>query len=330
MNPCCIIVRNEEAIKAVLLGYAEKRTEAIQRGLGFKKLFGINVKCLHVVAGGCYIDLTHQEVKSLYSDLLAQLRGTVDVIQIDSFPSNYALLKLYKQHFFRHAVVRQNTQCRSNVSVDYDTFYKNRSKNTRHNLRKREKQLTRHFDANEIDVKVYRTIDYLETALTDIEQVAVDTYQRAMSVGFQKDEETQTIYQKMLKQKSLYAFVLYVKGVPCSFHTGMVFNRIFHGLTKGYSQDYADYNVGHYLFIKMIRYLCDADDIDYYDFGIGDSYYKNQVSDIKLPVFQAKLFLPGIRGFMASNISRADRAFKNGIRQIKKYIGKKGQRHTGT
>ncbi len=317
-----MLVFQNDRIKTVLLGYVERKTEAIQRGLGYKKFFSIPVKCLHIVAGGCYVGLNTHELKAVYEYLLSTLKTDFDVIQLDSFSSTYAMRKLYRKNVFKNTLINRNTQCQIDVSDSYEAFYNRRSKNTRKKLRRRERDIFDRYDEKDVSVRFYTKPGDLDTALNDIEDVSVKTYQRKMSVGFKKDTETRRIFHKMASRNHLLLSVLYIEGVPRAFETGIIQQNTHFALTTGYDPQFADLSIGHFLFIKIIQHLFTLDHISIYNFGIGESFYKNQLSDGKLTIFQAKIFARSAKGILSFYMSKANICLKKMVGFTKKLLGK--------
>ena len=130
LNPYCILLLKKTALSAILLGYIENKKEAIQLGLGYRRFLSVKARTLHIVAGGCFLNLNTSELNLFFGYLQTILKNDFDIIQIDSFGLTYALIKSYKKRYFKNIVIHRNTQCLVNVSESYDSFYKNRSKNT--------------------------------------------------------------------------------------------------------------------------------------------------------------------------------------------------------
>jgi CelD/BcsL family acetyltransferase involved in cellulose biosynthesis len=90
--------------------------------------------------------------------------------------------------------------------------------------------------------------------------------------------------------------VLSLEGEPVAFWPGWVYNRSFYSSTPGYDPALAEYRLGQYVLMRLIRDLCDDPDADLLDFGFGDSEYKRRFSTEEWREADVLVFAPSFKG----------------------------------
>ena len=116
--------------------------------------------------------------------------------------------------------------------------------------------------------------------------------------------------------------VLYLEGVPVAFWPGYAYSGTFFIGTPGYDPRYAEYRVGQYLMTEMIDDLCRDEDVDYLDYGFGDSEYKRRFADESWEEADALLFAPTFKG---RRIRAGRVAVSASVRVAKRLLGEERQ-----
>ena len=150
-----------------------------------------------------------------------------------------------------------------------------------------------------------------------LETIAAKTYQRGLGKGFVDCDEHR---QRMLLEAQrgwLRVYVLSVDHTPCAFLTGVVYREVFHGAFAGYDAAYKQYSPGAFLLYRALGDLYDHG-VTRLDFGYGDAWYKQRLSDESWEEAPVYIFAPSLDGALlnlrrlcTSAIARGEEALRN-------------------
>ena len=122
------------------------------------------------------------------------------------------------------------------------------------------------------------------------------SYQRSLGVGFKPTDATRAHWVAAAERGWLRVHVLRVKGVPCAYIAGHVYDGTFFGESTAFDPQYRDDRAGIYVWIHLIETLCTSGEARRLDFGSGDAEYKRRLSSEVVDEADVFLFAPGLKG----------------------------------
>ncbi|MDE5452811.1 GNAT family N-acetyltransferase [Bradyrhizobium sp. CSA112] len=182
------------------------------------------------------------------------------------------------------------------MSGEAGTFLAGLSSHARYKHRQRVRQLTKAFPDNRIER--FRAADEIARLMRDVESVAKRSYQRGLGVGFSETAHIESRLEFEARQGWLRAFVLYLDGKPRAFWIGSIRNQTFLSDFLGFDPDYAQYSPGMYLLMNALEEMSsDPSDgsVTSIDFGIGDAFYKERLSNRYYQEAPVYIFAPNMK-----------------------------------
>lgn len=307
--------------KTLLIGRIE--TTRLDLKMGYLSILRPMVQCLSIVYGGWLGDTTIPSCRLLIAALLDVLRqGDADVVFINHLPTdsnmyNVAVTALgwwRRDHFLSNGV-----HWKAIIQNSYDEYCLHRSVNTRHNLRKWPKKLSRDY-GERLKVRRFDSLDDFELAMQDMNTIATKTYQRGMGLGFRDDIQTRKRFEFHFERKRFCAYILYIDDKPIAFWNGLRYGATFFGDTNGYDPDYSRYRPGHFILLRLIEDLCADKTIEALDFGFGDAEYKRELCDRYWTEASVYLFSSSLKGtaiyVIRTMLAGVSRCLENLVRRV--------------
>lgn len=94
------------------------------------------------------------------------------------------------------------------------------------------------------------------------------------------------------KHNWLWMSILYIKGEPCAFQSGLRYGKTYFLEQLGFHPNWKKWNVGTYLFFKVLEDLCEDCTIEELNFGFGDAQYKQSYGDKSWNEASVYIFAP--------------------------------------
>jgi hypothetical protein len=312
VRPHIIVLKREGVAQSILVGRLEKRS--LQVRLGYEKLSSYPARLLTLIHCGMLGVDSEEDASVLVDFVKKSLREReADVALFYGMELNspfYSAVKNAGGWITRDYCPALTPRWRIRLPASYEQLYRQRSANTRHNLKRYSKRLLDAF-GDQLTVRSFRNPDEVETILSDTEVIATKTYQRGLGVGF----DTHGIRQRMMLAANrgwLRAHILYLGTKPVAYWNGALYHRTFFTWTTGYDPDLSNLRPGTFLLQKMLQELCGENAADEVDFGFGDAQYKRDWCDHEHFQVSQFLFAPTVQGISLnifhSSLSRASRA----------------------
>jgi CelD/BcsL family acetyltransferase involved in cellulose biosynthesis len=121
----------------------------------------------------------------------------------------------------------------------------------------------------------------LDRTLAVVEEIAKKTWQRKISnIGFSpQDASLMEVLRTEASGGHLRVYTLYLRGTPCAFWIGAVYQSTFISDFLGYDPAFAHYSPGTYLLSQMMEDFC-SQGVEEIDFGFSDEEYKSRFGNI--------------------------------------------------
>jgi hypothetical protein len=196
------------------------------------------------------------------------------------------------------------------VPGDVGDIYSALSSNHRSDLRRKAKKLVAAFQGD-VKVRCYQEVGELDELLSKAENIAKNTYQRGLGVGFRDDEEMRSRLQLCANKGWLRAYVLDLGGSSSAFWIGTLYQQTFCSDYLSFDPRVGSYSPGTFLVTKALEDMC-AKGVKEVDFGPGEARYKEQFG--KSPIWEKSVFIFASTG--KGSLLRAARAFSNWVDHI--------------
>jgi len=280
--------------------------------IGYKVLFSIPFKNLEILYGGILGDIS-EEIQVLIIDKIKKdLRGRkYDIAKFDYLDIRNKLLNRFSTintKFTRKVTRIVNPHWKLQIPGSFEEFMDERTTTTRRNIRGSIKKLEKKLKGS-YEIRSFTRLSEFETIMKDTDEVASQTYQRALNVGVENDKETRREYLYLLENGRLYVSILYIDNRPAAYSTGIIYNKYFVGSKMGYDPKYRSCNVGTYLLINMIKEFCESQKIKIMDFGFGHAEYKKSYGSEVFEESSITLYAPGLRGIYLEVIMNFSKIF---------------------
>jgi hypothetical protein len=267
------------------------------------------------VYGGIIGEQTDEVCAVLIHKAMEMLSGD----ELDAICLNYVPLG---SPAFRQATKIPNVFCRTRfprierhwtmaIPGNMDAVYQSLSSKTRNTLRRKTRKLEKQF-AGQIRVVTYRDENECEQAICAASHISEHTYHAGLGAGLVNDPQTQEMMKTASRQGWLRMSILYIKDEPCSFQLGLRYGKSYFLEQLGFNPSWKQWNVGTYLFNKVLEELCLDPHVEELNFGFGDAQYKRTYAtehwdEASVYIFASRrypLFINTLQtGIMALNLS---------------------------
>ena len=299
LRPHVVVLSREGRIVSILVGRVE--TKPFMTEIGYTKFRASTVRCLTFIYGGLIGDDSLDCVRALMDSVLSSLReAEVDVVFFNQLNVNSTLYRSVQQGNAFLLLDRfpiSNSHWRVNLPGTFDEFLRQRSANTRHNLRRYSKRVKDSFGEGLV-IKQFREPCEMAGMMSDTEKIAAKSYHRGLEVGFVHNEETRRLMELGARNHWLRAYILYIGGKPAAFWNGLQYKGTFFTGTTGFDPAYTEYRLGTFLLQKLLQDLCNENQTNAIDFGFGDAQYKRDLCDQNWKEVSILIFAPKLKGIM--------------------------------
>lgn len=279
-RPLVILLREKGCPVGMVVGRIEKHQ--LHCKLGYKTICKLSIPALIVVYGGVFGHLDETLVCILFHELTNILRRReADLLCFQYLKTGtiiHSIAKTMPALLCRNFLSEVDVHWRMTVPHEINEFYKERSSNHRRNLRKKIRKLESAFP-DQARLVNYRSEQELAHSLPIAEEISKHTYQHALGVGLVNNPENRNVLLTAAKKGWLRMSILFVKDSACAFQWGLHYGNTFFLRQLGYHPDWAEWNVGTVMFLKVLENLCADPSVQSWDFAFGDADYKRNYSD---------------------------------------------------
>jgi hypothetical protein len=298
-----IFILYEDGIPKLIVS-GQTRIVTLSPSLAYFKLSFLKThkKCYYIFPYAIFGELnSEQTVRKFLNSILSILKkNDVDYVFFSLIPEKSTLAKylleypnpLVKDHFpiFDNHYMLQ-------TPADLETFLSTRNANSRQKFKRLIRRVDKDF-GEDIMVKIYTSLSEIALCFEDAEIIAQKCQLRALNLGFRATAEE--LKKKMWLASNGYfrGYILYVDKIPVSFILGINYKSNFYLEYTGLTLEYEKYQLGTYLYLKMIEDISKNGIADNIDFTHGSDLYKKILSSSNIKDIRIRLYIPKISNIL--------------------------------
>jgi len=295
-RPYVITVFSEGIAQAMLLGQVRKRQ--VFTIVSSVRVPGPHAKVLEIKKGGRIGRPSQAIDKLLAQELLKATRsGEVDSVCFERLPLESELFRQI-QHLpsFRVKERVPHVFCYSVLSLNAPGKKQTRvfTGKARREIRRKTRIVDRAFPG-QMRLKCFSRLTDLDEGLRDAMRVASTTWQNYMGLGLTDTARTRAAFRFAANQGWLRIFVLYLKGTPCAFLVGQLYNNTFYCQYAGYNPNFTQFSVGSLLTARAFEHLAAAG-VHHVDLGEGGQEHNRRLGCQMAEEGTVHVYSPTLRG----------------------------------
>jgi hypothetical protein len=274
-SPLVLVCEQNGTLEALLVGRVQK--EAVEIAIGYKTLFRIRVTSLRMITCGRLGSAVPEIERALVSKMQEILvEKNLDLLAFRNIrvgsPIHAEIIRA--AGFIKVHSTTPGLHWRMHLPKVVEDVPKLIDGDARREVRRRTRKLNAD-NQGQVEFRLFRDVSEVDEMMSSIEQVASVTYQRGLGAGFINDAKTREQLLLAARKQRLRAYLLYVKGKPCSFWMGELYGKTFFSGNMGYDLAYRNYSPGTLVLLWGMEQLT-AEGVEGIDFGLGDAEYKRQ------------------------------------------------------
>jgi len=201
------------------------------------------------------------------------------------------LIKLTeKQSDYFISMMKRSSSPILKIAGSWESYLMSRSRQVRHEIRRKQKIIENHGDA---DFLIVTKAAHLDSAMGDIISVESKSWKERKGTSFNADPNLRTFYKylgrKLARRGWLRAYILELQSRPIAHIYGVVYKNEYLALKTSYDERYKKLSPGAVLFGYAIK---DAfvQAYDVFDFLGSESHWKNVLANDKREHLQLCIF----------------------------------------
>jgi len=210
------------------------------------------------------------------------------------------LLKKCVPHIFYYSVLALGAQGKNSPSVF--------TGKAQREVRRKTRILDNAFPGK-VELKCFSQPAELGEGLRDALRVAGTTWQYHLGEGLAHAPQAQTNFHFFAQQGWLRIYILYIKGSPCAYLVGQLYNNSFYCQHAGYNPSFTNYSVGAVLTARAFEELA-AVGVQQVDLGEGGQEHNRRLGCEKSEEGTVHIYSPTFRGVGLSMFYLTTRAIR--------------------
>jgi|SRR5665213_446174 len=295
-----VLLRNGNPV-ALLIGKIVRR-EFVFR-VGYFRLGKVMANVLTIPYGGLRGEESPENCKRFLREIQACLKlGEADVALFQYVNADSALFRCAKREpnfLSRDYFTPLRPHRKRQLPPSIDKLYVGVAQGGKQ-FRRVANKLASEF-SGEVRVDRFENVADLDRTLAVVEEIAHKTWQRKISnIGFNpRDNSLMDVLKTEARGGHLRVYTLYLRGTPCAFWIGAVYQNTFISDFLGYDPDFANYSPGTFLLSQMMEDFC-SQGVQEIDFGFSDEEYKRRFGNVMWQDANVHVFAPTWRGLTLS------------------------------
>jgi CelD/BcsL family acetyltransferase involved in cellulose biosynthesis len=319
LRPHVIVISRGGSPITMLVGRIDRAT--VDFNIGYKKIFGFAAKNLTFLHGGFVGEKSPEISRVLVDSISESLRsGEADVCYFNHLRMDEDLFGQLLKITNRQGYISRFAQRKhrgTSLAASGEGYMKTLTSKERNNQKRRAKRITEEFPNNRI--QCYQHPADFDRAVTDIDQIAQKTYQRALGVAFSNTPEARRRLRNEMDRGWFRGYVLYLNDQPAAFWLGTAFGDTFYSGFTGYDPASSKFAPGMYLLLKALELLCESNSdgrLQQADFGLGDAEWKIIIGDQEWEEAPLSIFAPNSKGRLLRRTRGAAEAFDSTAKRL--------------
>jgi hypothetical protein len=295
-RPYVITVYSDGIAQGMLVGQIRRRRAFSM--VSFVNIPGPRARVLEIKKGGRMGRPSPAIDKVLMSELLrATKSGEVDSVCFERLPLHSELFRQIQEsagflvrervpHVFCYSVLSLTAAERKRPRVF--------SGKTVREIRRKTRIVERAFP-DQMQLKCFSQVNELEEGISEAMRVAVTTWQYYLGSGLTDTAQSRATLRFAAQQGWLRIYVLYLKGAPCAFLVGQLYDNNFYCEYAGYNPNFTQFSVGSLLTALAFEDLARAG-VRRVDLGEGGQEHNRRLGCQMLEEGTVHVYSPTLRG----------------------------------
>jgi Acetyltransferase (GNAT) domain len=303
-RPHVIVLTRNAAPDAMLIGLREHKKVPLK--LGYITIAQPEVNILEFVRGGLRGNASEANCAALVQEVMRSLEeGDADLasweLDVRSPFYNRALrLPSFASRDHAHCLVEHWLM---KFPKGLDAFFKSPGRHRRSFLHRKYKRVLGRL-SGKMQIRSFRSITDLESAISDMEEIASKTDKRLFGGGFVDTPQMRAQMLVAAQKGWLRAYILYLEEKPAAFWMGNLYDGCLHADHSGYDPVWSKHSPGIFLFLNILEDLRD-EDIKTIDFGWGNTQLNRSFADMRHIESHVNIYAPTLRGIQLNLLHTA-------------------------
>ncbi len=294
-RPHVIIILKDGSPVLFIVGRIENSN--LELKIGYKALWKPRLRTLAVVYGGILGICEEAPLYRAMGEILSMLEnGEVDIVQFSHLKQDSLICRLAREmprYVCRDHISLTNLHWRIVLPETFNAYLGSLRQKTRKNLRRAARSLEKTY-GKRTEIKCFKKIDDMAKFISDAEEVAKKSYQRAIGGGFKEDAVSTKLINLDARCNRFLAFILYIDGFPVAYDRGSLYGDTFYWGEGGYDPEYKDVEPGTNMLFHIVNRLYEQN-VRHVDFGFGDALYKQMYCNESWQEESVYIFAPKLK-----------------------------------
>jgi len=259
IRPHVILIYRSGVPDAMLVGRLERAW--IDLRVGYFRMARSPIRLISFSYGGPLGASRSENAEAIVRLVMDSLRkGEADAAFFHSLNTDAPL--------YRNALRLPDALCRDHLlrplnhdvmqlPVNVELMYRGLSQGLRAEIRRKRKKLLAEYREG-VKVRLFRDPAEVVALFPTLEGIARKTYQRALGVRFEDNEQMRTRFRVSAQRGWLRVYLLTVNDRPCAFWTGSLYEGSFCSEEVGFDPEFSHFSPGTFLLSWVIEDLCAA------------------------------------------------------------------------
>ena len=295
VRPHVVAVYTGDRLEAILAGRLEL-TRLSRLSVGYLKIRPA-ARVLYFVYGGLRGDSSELNASLIVSSICQSLvAGEADVAYLNFLDRNSGLFRAARRipgfairDFMCNRQRHYNLDLPPGADGFKSAFLHRVPKNRR--WAKMDRSI-----GTDVQIRCYEKESEIDDLAAAAEQIAQNSYQRRLGVGFVDSDQQRSRLLFKSKQGWLRAYVLFIEGSPAAFWIGDIYAGVFGSDYLGFHSAFAKYSPGLYLILNVIGSISREGFVHRVDFAVGHADYKELLSNSIVIEEEVYIFAPTRKG----------------------------------
>jgi len=297
VGPAVLVARRAGVVVGLLVGRIEaKRLDFL---VGHLPVYRVRARVLagfeHGVIGADDPDVAAGYVGSIMHLLRRRTADFAHLACVDISAPIRRWARELPSRFCRSWVTDTDARWSLAIPATFEEFVASRSRNTRANIRRHEKQLLHAHPDVRVAVFGRGAAETLD-ALADVMEVCRKTYQFKLGLAPLCHPLARKTWDEGCRRARLVLALVYIGGRPVAFSYAHIYKSIALFMTPGYDPAFASLHVGEYSLLKLVQGLIAERDVAILDYGQGYLQYKESFGTSCTQEGHVRLFAPTPKG----------------------------------